>query len=300
MELSGNFVTLIDSISLRAALQEILLNGLAATGIVEPLTIANFPLSHLGDRSGVSYTSAIAPMIAAKLSLNSVVLAQQLAQALPLCLQRQPPLDQAEPAIAPHINISSTAQGWLTVFLTAPGVTVWLEHVNALNLAQVAPPRLPSGPDTVWLDQFPLCDRLHVSLPLLLAWAYTRCQTLLSHAELETSPEPVPAIPGVLPPSLPLNTQLDEIPDVGGDLLKALIRAVDTIAKHAKSRRAIGRQGYQVAEAIYAFDAGMSIMAVDRLPSRQQLRIRQTLTAAQQILALILVGLSLAVPPKSL
>ena len=308
MESSGQFADYVKEISLRAVFKGKLLEILDAfyiwtNGATADVALGlDVPLSHSVPGEKVCYTSAIAPMLAAKMSFDAVLLAHQLAAIQPqLLCSHTTHLSISNQAIAKHIHIEVNRQGWLILTLSDTGIVTWLEALNATQLLPSTLEPLQSSLSNELPLPFPLCEHLQVSWPMLMGWAHTRCVAWISHLKVTASPETdwlswqKAQLRGDLvskapPPDSPMYHPV----------LKALIRALDMLAKSPESINVMLQQGYCIAEAIYAFDATTPTMSIQMLHPQLKPTVMNLLQGTQTVLTLIFSRTCTERPSKTL
>ena len=291
MELSGNFTELFCNISPRGMLQKILVALLATFQPLSGIVDKRFPLSYLSSSEGVTYNSAIAPMLCANQSQDAVRWAEQFAIFLRSSLRDNTILaEKGRRAIANHLQIETNDRGWLKLTLAESGIAAWLDSLQSLNISVLVEVLTKCQLPTTSLKRqsFPLGDRLRLSLPMLLNWAYTRCHLLLEAAELRPNAdcsEQFPASHQDLP------TWTNDSPPLCHELLKATVQVVDHLAAQPITAQNFMKQGYALAETIYTFDAALPTLAVSKQRLDIQVATYSMLRAVKNILALILIGL---------
>lgn len=232
------------------------------------------------------YPSAIAHRIAARQGQDAMAVAHQLARGLagnswPRCRLSQGegeiPLDQ--------VSVQVTPQGWLLFTLSSLAIARWQQHWHRFTV--------PSGMPITALQQspalagakrgaFPLCDRLSLSLPMLLQWAYGRCGRWLETGDAglvgdgEKTGAP-PAIAAVEDSAVCLHR-----------LLPVVIAAIDQVAAHRGRIETGLRQGYAIAAAIYDVDAMMFRCSRSGHGGMIPVFLGDTIRIAQKVLALML------------
>jgi hypothetical protein len=280
-------------------LQKILVEHLSSAAIAAEMAGRNFPLSYLSTHEGVTYTSAIAPMIDAHQSQEAVTLANQLAIRLRSSLRDATKQAQTgSRAIADYLQVEANHRGWLKLTLAEPGIAVWLDSLQSINTSKLTEvsvaPLLPLL--AVKRSSFPLCDRLQLSLPMLLKWAYARCHTLIETAQPLVSSAAWPTNRTALAHQS-WQSWTNESPAPCHELLKAAIQVADYLAAQPADDKTFLNQGYALASAMYRFDAALPTVTIRRQNPAIQVAMCSTLRATKIILALICVGLFGKEPP---
>lgn len=264
--------------------------------------VDNFPLGDLSIDSGMKYSSPIALLLAARSSQDSATLAHCLKQKLQSALHStQRCVDEAVLQLAHELSVAVDNQDWLTVTVSEQGLARWLWEFTAMP---VAPKSLPhsatlSAPNLQ--TSFPLCDRLQLSLRMLLQWAYIRCDrwlrainvALQQRADERFSVKPLKSFSQS-------RWGLNDCPLAAQALLYELVKVLDHISDHPQDIKNGLRQGYTLAAAVYAFDAAMPLAAVARWPQSAQVWGWHILEGARNALAVIMVELLGAAPLSNL
>jgi hypothetical protein len=155
----------------------------------------------------------------------------------------------------------------------------------------------PSSPvfteiPAVSASKFSLCDRLRLSLPALVTWAYDRCATKLQWLDTESCSSTPTAAPGISDCPNP-ETQPSSVTD--RQLLTATIDAIDRWAAHPLQSHAFWRQAYALATAVYQFDAEWTLPRLRSLSASGYNTAHGTLQAAHSLLLLMLTQIDPAI-----
>ena len=305
MKLSDDVVNWVANLAPRILLQKALLYNLTATADFQTSLIKSFPLSGLivPVPVGYQYQSAIAHSLAATDTRDAATLAHHLAQAIARRISTQSGGDSSAVAILmPGLQLQVTRQGYLLITLAPEAISGWLQHVHD---APALPMICTEGCEPLLVStggSWPLCDRLHLSLPMLLQWAYSRCATWLGQlvskdADInpnQTTHQP----PAIYLPRVHSRNLFSTHDTLTGHLLwPTLMRALDQMATRQQVKTGLG-QGYAIAAAVYQFDAAIRLSHLPTLPEPEQLHHRSTLRATQKILAVIITQL-LGIKPTS-
>ena len=306
MKLSDDVVNWVANLAPRILLQKALLCNLTPTADFQTSLIKSFPLSGLviPVPVGYQYQSAIAHSLAATDTRNAATLAHQLAQAIAQSLSIQSGSDQSvTPAITRDLQLQATEQGYLLITLSPAAIIGWLQH--AIDAPAPTVIRAVGDEPRATLEDrsWPLCDRLHLSLPMLLQWAYSRCATWLGQlasldADINTNDwethghQGTDLIRSCRSNALPTHDTLTE-----HLLLPTLMRALDQMATRPQVKTGLG-QGYAIAAAVYQFDAENRLGDLLTLPEYERSHCWSTLTVIQKVLAVIMTQL-VGMTPKS-
>jgi hypothetical protein len=248
---------------------------LPASGIRQASSI---PLTLLSSSPGVIYQSAIAQKLAAITQEDPGHILQQVASAL-----QTPCLPEEVTALKITEAVPATSRGapapntWIAFTVSSTAMTTWIERLQQLPLP-ITPNSEPPGSVLTLLQhqQWQLCQRLRLSLPMTLQWSQARCGFWLW--EMGRAPNAGLAPPdrsGIASPATP-------------ELLRTLVYAVDTLAAQPEDPITFVRQGYAIAEAIYTFEARLPLSTVLTSPQPVRVEIVGLLQAVQRVLALIL------------
>ncbi|MEM6434786.1 MAG: hypothetical protein AAF773_13190 [Cyanobacteria bacterium P01_D01_bin.115] len=305
MKLSDDVVNWVANLAPRILLQKALLYNLTATADFQSSLIKSFPLSGLivPVPVGYQYQSAIAHSLTATDTRDAATLAHHLAQAIAQSISPQSGSDRSAVAILmPGLQLQVTRQGYLLITLAPAAIAHWLQHVGNAPAPPVIRAEGCAPLPVLGGGSWPLCDRLHLSLPMLLQWAYSRCATFLGQlvsAGVDINPNQTthqsPAIDLTRVHSHNLFATHDTW--TGHLLWPTLMRALDQMATRPQVKTALG-QGYAIAAAVYQFDAAIRLSHLPTLPEPEQLHHGSTLRATQKILAVILTQL-LGLTPTS-
>jgi len=278
MTLEIRLATQLATVSLRTLLQKSLSQYLHTHWARVRLAGAAVPLSRLqvSDAADFQYESAIAHVLASTQAQAADTLAPQLAADITVYFAQAKPVASPEWAIAAGLQVQATPQGWLILTVSAAGLTAWQQHWRQIPLPT---PDLADGQTIATLSgNWPLCDRLQLSLPMLLQWAYARCQTWQQEQAQQTDQRAAAL------PTSQAGTEAGRDGVVGG-LLPAAIQALDQMAARAGEPTSCVRQGYVLAEQIYRYDAHRAQL---RSPTGARMESAATLAAAQKVLAFVL------------
>jgi len=266
------------TVSLRMLLQKSLSHYLHTQGAKARFDREAVPLSSLqvSGELDYQYESAIAHALAATDALEAVTLAPQLAADLMAAFAEADQATSLVGAIATGLRVHATPQGWLTLTVLPAGLTAWRQHwLQAPLPALAGAGAISAMPDLK--GHWPLCDRLQLSLPMVLQWAHVRCQTWQQQLADHRATKPPLTAPWVTDEVLPGRLRVD--------LLPAVIQALDQMAARAGETPACIRQGYVLAEQVYRYDAHR---AQWRSLTDERMESAATLAATQKVLAWVL------------
>ncbi|MGD1931868.1 MAG: hypothetical protein ACFB12_23475 [Leptolyngbyaceae cyanobacterium] len=305
MKLSDDVVNWVANLAPRILLQKALLYNLTATADFQTSLIESFPLSGLivPVPVGYQYQSAIAHSLTATDTRDAATLAHHLAQAIAQSISTQSGGDRSAVAILmPGLQLQATRQGYLLITLAPEAITHWLQHVGNAP----APPMIcAEGCEPLPISgggSWPLCDRLHLSLPMLLQWAYSRCATWLGQLaspDADIKPNQTTRRPPAIDfTRVHSHNSFSTHDTLTGHLLwPTLMRALDQMAARPQVKTGLG-QGYAIAAAVYQFDAETRLSHLPTLLEPERLHHGSTLRATQKILAVIITQL-LGLTPTS-
>ena len=262
----------------------------------------DFPLTaFFRNNAPLAYRSAIALQQATATSIEAKTLAQQWIE----ILARPANVTVNDwPAIAHHLNIDRDDEGWITITLADVGISIWLQDLNnrsfLLGLRQDEPEM------TLPLDRLsrrPLCLQLKLSLPMLLQFSYAGCCHWLRQAE-QSAQSPFEQ-KTLLHQSVLHGEQglawrwSSQSPAACYTMLRAIVQALDTMADQQGDPVTCLRQGYALAAAVYTFQAAIPVATVPTLPPEAQISIWSIVRAAQQGLALVILGVLKQMPASN-
>ncbi|MEM1291066.1 MAG: hypothetical protein AAGH67_06320 [Cyanobacteria bacterium P01_H01_bin.162] len=299
MKLSDDVVNWVANLAPRILLQKALLYNLTATADFQASLIKSFPLSGLivPVPVGYQYQSAIAHSLAATDTRDADTLAHHLAQAIAGSISTQSGGDSsAVVTLMRGLQLQATGQGYLLITLAPEAIAGWLQHVHDAPAPTVIRAIGDEPRATLEIGSWPLCDRLHLSLPMLLQWAYSRCATWLGQlasldADIKTnywSLHRLMATESFRGHSRNSSSTHDTL--TGHLLLPTLMRALDQMATRPQVKTGLG-QGYAIAAAIYEFDAATPLGRFQHLSVPARVNHWSTLTVIQKVLAVIITQL---------
>ena len=298
MKLSDDVVNWVANLAPRILLQKALLYNLTATADFQTSLIKSFPLSGLivPVPVGYQYQSAIAHSLAAMDTRDADTLAHHLAQAIAGSISTQSGGDSsAVVTLMRGLQLQATGQGYLLITLAPEAIASWLQHVHD---APALPMICTEGCEPLLVStggSWPLCDRLHLSLPMLLQWAYSRCATWLGQLvskDADINPnQTTHQLPEIDLPRVHSRNLFSTHDTLTGHLLwPTLMRALDQMATRPQVKTGLG-QGYAIAAAVYHFDAAIRLSHLPTLPDPERLHHGSTLRATQKLLAVIITQL---------
>jgi hypothetical protein len=284
---SGRLVQTVADFSLQRVLKKALFDHLntsqqivSLSGLVDASSI---PLTLLNTADDVTYQSAIALTLAAITHQNPSLIAYQLAMALQtpqlpgaIAALQTAPTSTCDPSRPPSAGTR------LSLTVSDVALTSWLQGLHRMPLPVAPPPVLPTVERLLKQQQWPLCQTLRLSLPMLLQWSRVRCGHWLDAPRRQGRQHWSPAAmdsPWTWSRNSPLACW---------ELLQTLVYAVDTLAVQADDPVTFLRQGYAIAAAVYTFEARFLISTVPALASEVQGAIAGLLAAVQSVTALIL------------
>lgn len=270
----------LEQLSLRILLQKALSRYLSIA-LPEPLGAEErVALSQLQvtDEFQYQYVSAIAHQLAATQGTTAANLAPQLAAGMTAYFA--PPIGPAGgAAIASGLQVQPTPTGWLILTLSAAGLAAWLQNWQASPLLTLDPAAGSVTPLAPLAGHWPLCERLQLSLPMLLQWAYARCQTwqqALGEGRGDERRSRLPAGP------------LSDLPEITRVLLPTSIQGLDQIAARGGAPQVWVRQGYGLAAQVYRCEAARGQWPAPTDEAEALVWSAATLAATQKNLAMIL------------
>ncbi|MEM1308351.1 MAG: hypothetical protein AAGF98_02425 [Cyanobacteria bacterium P01_H01_bin.153] len=212
------------------------------------------------------YKSAIAHQLAATRVQDAATLAQHLADGMAAYVGDvggSAPGQDDFAAITADLRVQPTPQGGLVLTLSPLGLAAWQQEwlQSSLPPTDMADEAAAAIAQLVNRGNWPLGDRLQLSLPMLLQWAYGRCHTwqqALERSPTNSQPQAVGASM-----SRPLIDAMASSP-AGMDgalthqLLPAVMQGLDQMAAHAGAPQVCLRQGYRLAEHVYHIDGQMA------------------------------------------
>ena len=266
-------------LSLRTLLQKALLHCLS-TGWPERLELKErVALSQLqvSEEFQYQYVSAIAHQLAVTRPVPAATLAPQLAAHLTTGFTPSTARQAGVGAIAAGLQAQPTAEGGLVLTLSSAGLAAWLQIWEDSPWLTLCPSPISSPPTIA--GNWPLCDRLQLSLPMLLQWGYARCHSW--HQIIR-------GLPAYAPRSSRPALSTSALPPVTQPLLPTVIQAVDQMAARSGASSVCLRQGYRLAAQIYRCDAGVVQGQLMRAERASLAWSEATLIATQAVLACIL------------
>ena len=299
MKLSDDVVNWVANLAPRILLQKALLYNLTATADFQTSLIKSFPLSGLivPVPVGYQYQSAIAHSLATIDTRDAVTLAHQLADQISQNISSQSGDDRSgTPAITRGLQLQATRQGYLLITLSPAAIAGWLQHLQEAPAPTVIRAIGDEPRATLEGGSWPLCDRLHLSLPMLLQWAYRRCAIWLDQlasldANIKTNdwkPHWHPTTDLTRSHSRNSSSTHDTL--TGHLLLPTLMRALDQMATRQQVKTGLG-QGYAIAAAVYQFDAETPLGHLQHLSVQARVNHWSTLIVTQKVLAVIITQL---------
>lgn len=301
MRTSENLANLLAAISLKGMLKEALFLRLEAVGIRLPLN-HEIPIKKIDCELEVLYSSAITLALAAKSSEKPGLLADRLAQERTMSSFTEASFANPRAKIAHSVSIRHASDGWLILFLCDQGIAWWLWSVNTLSaniLSAVSPSGSQIHCQTAMIESAtatPLCQQLKLSVPMLLHWAYARCNARLCQATAISKP----FFDSHSQSGTANFTWSSESPIVCHELLHSIISAIDNLVAKSDSSKTSIYHGYLLAEAIYRFDAAVSVSACKAMSTQCQQSVWSLLITAQNLLALMITVMLKQTPLSSL
>lgn len=279
----GNFTDTLTQIAVKAVLKKTLFNQTQFIGQGSPTTAQEVALTAVGGDTLLSYRSAIARQLSSDSLETATTLAQTLVERFAQTCQDSPsPAAMPLGAIADDWICQVQDSGWMTCTLSDPGIATWLAHLSELTV----PPPPPAAAAPPWPEswpQWPLCAQLHLSLPMVLHFEHARCAAWIRQ--------------GTVAPPWGWTRQS---PPPCHDLLRAIAHALDTMADQQGEPKTCLRQGYLLAEAVYAFQAALPYATLSTYSAPVQSTIWTLLRAAQHCLAGVISGVLGQVPAEHL
>lgn len=285
---SGGLSDTLAHIALKRVLKKTLLDK-AETGsdfgLCRP---PDFPLvAFFRGRGQLRYRSPIALQQDASETMDPATLAKQWVE---LLTSQSTVAANDESAIAHYLNINADTHGWITVTLLDPGTAIWLKAWNETSLTHLKTHEQPENSLPLdALSQRPLCKQLKLSLPMLLQFAHASCCHWLRQAE-QFRPRMLTSQSILTDASEFAWGWSSQSPAACHVLLQRTVQALDTMAEQQGGSVTCLRQGYTLAEAIYSFQAAVPLATVQTFPDEVQNSIWSTVKAAQQGLALVILG----------
>ncbi len=307
---SGDLSDTVTQIAAKSVLKKTLFDKAVAASRCPPILSDTFPLtSSLGEKYPLTYRSAIALKQAALEKLgksDAATLAKQWVKAL---TQSDDAAEIASSAIAVPWIVDADAQGWITIAPTDSWISGWLHNLNHCSLGCLTETRDSSSSsasaaiDTVLTDlsKRRLCAQLALSLPMLLQFAHAYCCYWLSE-RLAVTPSGSDLVLNRSALQLPREiiwSWSSQSPIPCRKLLQAVVYALDTMADQQGNCTTCLRQGYTLAAAVYDFQAAIPLATVQTFSPDIQLSIGSLIKAAQQSLALVILGVLEQTPMQS-
>ncbi|HEY9889032.1 MAG TPA: hypothetical protein V6D02_11570, partial [Candidatus Obscuribacterales bacterium] len=269
MAVSGELAAQLACLAPREVLKKALTEGLTAwkNGKIPPGETV--PLGELARDGTWSYASAIAQQLAATYGWDAATVAHEIISIMPQAVAWD------VRGVAAHLGtlalplvVTAPTPGWLTLTLTDQAIAHWLTGLLSLA-AGVATLPLAAGPSPEQRGHWPLCDRLQLSLPLLLQWSHARCWTRGAGGEGAVGRSPLTVASPRWTATAPRPCH---------DLLAQVIRTVDRLAAVPTGGKPWLRQGYMLAQAVYDFEAAVPQGAIAGLAAPAQVAVESTLT----------------------
>ncbi|MEL6383081.1 MAG: hypothetical protein AAFQ89_11640 [Cyanobacteria bacterium J06626_18] len=302
---SGDLSDTLAQIAAKSVLKKTLLDKKEAAYERLPLLPGTFPLTaSSGEKYPLVYRSAIALEQVALSTIDAEALAQQWVEVL---MERDDLAGAAPPAIAIPWIVDADAQGWLVISLTDAWISRWLQVLHSRSRVYLAGMRNTdsslASPDlgTVLhtLSRRPLCTQLALSLPMLLQFTHACCCYWLSERCASGPPtqNSIGDSPVVEAPEIS-GEWSSQSPGACHELLRAIAQALDIMAEQRGDRATCLRQGYRLAEAVYTFQAAIPLATVPTFGPEIQTSIWSIVRAAQQGLALVILGILKQTPAQ--
>lgn len=269
-------------LSLRATLQAALFTGAEAIVPGKIPSPAQISLKACHTPTGVAYRSGVSLQLQAALAEGSVWPAPRLALAV---LQHVVPQTIPYPfAIAQHWQ-AQTEAGWILISLQDAGVTAWLRHLNSIDVLPQEHAPWPSLPQPLPQVACPE-NNLNLSLPLWLQFGHSRCAAWLRYADQLNGPSVPTASPPGKSKAQNLIWQWDQqCPAPCHHLLQATVHTLDAMVE-----RPGVRQACTLAHAVQQCQAAIPLGTIPALPAAVQAALWSLMKAAQQVLALVIIG----------
>ena len=259
---------------LQAALCNALQN--VVTGWPKSLDFATLSLSDLQVTVAGhwQYESAIAQQLAARLPADTRMLGPQLAAEITAWSAPAAPV-----TIATGLKATVNSAGRLTFTLSSEGRQAWLQHwLQSPWPEMLLVPETPPAHSESCAGEWPLCDRLQLSLPMLLQWADVRCQRWQADWSPNTKP-PVIVIPETAPQRVDVMLTF---------LLPTVMRGLDQLANDSSAAKTGKRVGYCLAVRVYELEARLAGWRSPRAGEPATVSRWAALMATQKALQLIL------------
>ena len=301
---SGGLSDTLAQVALKRVLKKTLLDKILTLSKFDVPALVDFPLTaSFSGKSPLVYRSAIA-LQQAKTSLVDVeTLAQQWVE---MFAERENNFlivaSGDSSATAEHWFVEVGAQGWISIILTDLGITTWLQTWNDRALSSLTlQDETASILSSENLPKLPLCVQLKLSLPMLLQFGHACCCYWLQQGRTLAKEKSVHQLAMEREQALPDSAWgwSSESPIACHMLLRAIVRALDTMAAQAGDRMTCLRQGYAIAEAVYRFQAAIPLVTIHSLPPESQVSIWSSIRAAQQSLALVILAILKQIPMQS-
>ncbi|NEQ44797.1 MAG: hypothetical protein F6K00_15030 [Leptolyngbya sp. SIOISBB] len=232
------------------------------------------------------YESAIAHPLAAMLGTDATTLAPRLATEMTAGLAHQNPA-----AIATGLQSEVNSADRLTFILSSEGLQGWLHHWLHSSLpALLTVEEEPQPHSEARSGNWPLCDRLQLSLPMLLQWADTRCQQW--QAECSPMGQSSAMARSAVDPLV--------VDAVWTFLLPAVMHGLDQLAAGPLTSKTGQRVGYRLAVRVYELDAHLADWRSQEMWGQALVARSAALLATQKALQLLLATTFRQAPCKAL
>lgn len=275
----------------------------------------DFPLIASPDNSAsLVYRSAIALKLAASKSTDANTIAKQLIEAIATVHHQSLEISEAA-SLTKAWTLANDDQGWIIIALSDSSVTAWLDRLDGIDLLQPSldlsdqrqsrqactsthnqSPHNQSTNDGSTTGRYALCTKLRLSLSALLQFGYNCCSTWsnILRAHMTNSPAgQTTCQTGDNAQDKMLRLQLQwssQSPIACHKLLQAIATALDTMGEQKGDRVTCLCQSYYLTEAVYIFQATLSLTTLLSLPLTSQASAWSVLRAAQQVLGLVIVN----------